>query len=197
MRLFLLAFVSFIFATNSAASKYYYEMEGDNAIGSNDAKITIIEYSSITCPHCADFHNDIYPFLKQNYIDTGKVRFIHRNSFYPKDFVALKTSMIPFCAGDRYFTFLKALYKTQRNWLFETRKPFEVISDIAKLGGMNSEEFDNCVKNKQIEEKILEQVLVSRNELDIQATPSFIINGKIYKGFLNKQSLKKIIDDLK
>lgn len=181
---------------NSIASKYLKEIKGDIAIGSETAPVTIIEYSSLTCPHCAEFHNNVLPEIEKKYIKPGKLRFIHRPTFHPQDIIAAKASMIPFCFKKKYHKFLKVIMKTQKNWLYETSKHLETIEDIAKLGGMDGEDFQQCIKNNEIENKILTSQLIATNSLQIDATPTFIINEKIYRGFLSKNAMNKIIDEL-
>jgi protein-disulfide isomerase len=195
MQKLLLCILVILYTQISNATNYYGEIDDDIAIGSNNAKVVIIEYSSLTCPHCSEFHNRVFPALEEKYINTGKVRFIHRNSFHPKDLIALRAAMIPFCAKDRYYTLLKVLYKTQKNWLFESTKNIDVISDISRLGGMSAEEFNQCINDKIVEDKILTSQLVAVNELKIEGTPTFIINGNIYRGYLTKNKLFEIIEE--
>lgn len=195
MRIFLLLILSILTTIISYADDYLREVPGDHSIGAKNAPVTIIEYSSLTCPHCADFHNNVLPKLKEKYISTGKVRFIQRSIFNPEDKISIKATMIPWCAGNDYLKFLKALMKTQKNWLYESNKHLEVLTDIVSFGGMNSQDLQECLNNKEIETKMLE-VQLAANKMGIESTPTFIINGKIHRGYIQKNALFKIVDKI-
>ena len=162
--------------------------------GNIDAKVTIIIYESLTCGHCAKFHNEVFPKIKTEYIDTGKIVFTYRD--FPLDKFALKASVIARCSGnERFFSFLKVLYKKQKDWT-STQDPFKSLLKIAKLGGLKNDEIKVCVGNKSIEDGILKQRLDSTKEFDIKATPTIYLNGKKYEGDLTYEALKLKLDSL-
>lgn len=172
---------------------YYVRMASDIVMGSDKATVTMIEYSSLTCPHCAHFSKDVFPEIKKNYIDTGKVVFIHRD--FPLDEPALRGAMLARCAGgERYYTFLKVLFDKQESWAYQ-KNYLEVLGNIGKLGGISSEKFDGCMKDKKLEDAIVEGKLTGANTLGVSSTPTFFINGKEYKGANSAAYFTKILDE--
>ena len=152
----------------------------DRILGSPDAPITIVEYASLTCPHCAHFENDVLPELKKKWIDTGKVRLVLRD--FPLDEPALRAAMIARCAPpDRYYAYIDTLFASQDKWVM-ARDYREALARLVKLGGMSKDEFDNCLKNTRLENKIVEGRLVASKELDVNSTPTFFINGTKFTG---------------
>ncbi|MEQ9116502.1 MAG: thioredoxin domain-containing protein [Rickettsiales bacterium] len=168
-----------------------------NTLGNESAPIEIIEYSSFTCPHCASFHQDELPKIKKKYIDTGKVKITHRSMFHPEDIISFRLSMLPYCSGINYHKSLKALMKTQRNWMLETNKHLDVATDIMRLGGMTNEQVEACFKNKEIEDKVLNIQLYAMKDLDLKGTPVFFVNGKRHNGYLRIKDLENIIKEIK
>lgn len=163
-------------------------------LGDKDAKVTIIEYASMSCSHCAHFKNDIYPKLKEQYIDTGKIKFVFRD--FPLDEPGLKAAMIGRCVSvDKFDKFNQAIFSTQENWA-PKKNYLEILSNIAKLGGMKGDEFDACIANKDIENKIMESRLNASTVLQVNSTPTFFINGEEYKGANGIEFFSKIIDPL-
>src|SRR6202030_633856 len=146
---------------------------GDESLGSANAPVTIIEYASMTCPHCAHFHETTFPELKKKYIDTGKVRFIFRE--FPLDALAAAGSMLARCAGkDKYFPMLETLFSQQREWV--VHKPLVPMLGIAKQAGFTQQSFDECLANQQM----LSAIEEGRNratKLGVNSTPTFFING--------------------
>ena len=166
----------------------------EKKMGDKEASIKIVEFASLTCGHCAKFHNEVFPKIKEEYIDTGKIVFTYRD--FPLDKFALKASVITRCSGnDRFFNFLKVLYKKQKDWT-STQDPFKSLLKIAKLGGLKNDEIKVCVGNKSIEDGILKQRLSSSKKFDIKATPTLYINGKKYEGELSFEALKLKINTL-
>ena len=147
---------------------------GEMALGDEKAPVTIIEYASMTCPHCADFHARTYPELKKRYIDTGKVRFIFRE--FPLDQLALAAFLLARCAGpDKYFPMIDTLFQTQKEWV--TQKPLPPLLAIAKQAGMSEQQFNECLQDKKLIDG-LEDVRQRAMKIGVQSTPSFFINGK-------------------
>ena len=182
-------------AKNSLLSK---EMEKDIVFGNKNAPVTIIEYASLSCPHCAHFYNDVLDQIKKNYIDTNKVKFIYRD--FPLNQSAMLASLISTCYAknnhndsEKYHKFIKVLFKSQDSWAFD--KDFsEKLRSVVKTNGMTSAEFDVCANNKDLINEILQSRLQAEQELGIDSTPSFVINGEILGGYHDFGSFKKIID---
>lgn len=148
----------------------------DIALGDEKAPVTIVEYASLSCPHCAKFHTETLPVLKEKYIDTGKVRFIFRN--FPLNAPALRGAMLTHCVpkGDAH-TFLKVLFEQQSTWAFD--KDFtELLGKIARLGGVSHEDFAACMKNEALENQLLALKKEAIEKLQVHSTPTFFINGQ-------------------
>ena len=167
-----------------------------NVFGDKSAPVEVIEYSSFTCPHCADFHNDDFSKIEEKYIKTGKVKFTHKSLFHPQDIVSAKISMLPYCSGIDYRTVLKVLMRTQKNWMFETNKHLEVVTDILRFGGATNEDIATCLNNKEVEDMVLNIQLDAMNNLKITGTPTFFVNGKKYDGHISAKHFSKIIDEI-
>ena len=165
----------------------------DNVVGRADAKITIIEYSSFSCPGCRSFHDKIYPELEEKYIKTAKVRFIFRD--FPLRAMDLKASILAHCAPkERYFNFLEVLFKTQNNWAYETSKNLETLKNIGRLGGLSSDQMEKCFASKNLEDEIVESRQNAQKELAISSTPTFLINGEKLEGVPAKEKFFAIVD---
>src|SRR5271165_7686865 len=160
---------------------------GDHVLGSASAPVTIIEYASMTCPHCAHFHETTYPELKRKYIDTGKVRFIFRE--FPLDALAAAGSMLARCAGkDRYFPLIETLFLQQKDWVVQ--KPLQPMLGIARQAGFTQQSFDECLANQEMLTGI-EESRTRAMKLGVNSTPTFFINGKIFRGALTPEELEK------
>ena len=159
-----------------AAEALLTVMPDDIVLGSKDAPVTIIEYASLTCPHCAHFDVDTLPKLKAAYIDTGKVKLIFRD--FPLDTWALKASMLAHCAGrDRFYGFVDVLFSNQAQWA-HVDDPGAALAGIAKIGGIGKEEFDRCMADDALSDKITKTRFDAEKALEIQSTPTFFINGE-------------------
>jgi len=173
------------------------EALSEKVMGAEDAPITIVEYASLTCPHCAAFHAEVLPQLKSKYIETGKAKLIYRD--FPLDKYALTASMLARCAGnDRFFAFLDVLFRKQPVWTSE-RNPIPALQRIAKFGGIGAEDFKQCLNNKVLEEGILDMRLQAEKKYKISSTPTLYINGKKYKGKHSfealDETLRKLLPD--
>lgn len=147
----------------------------DRVLGDPDAPVTIIEYASLTCSHCRHFHVEVLPTLKKNYIDTGKVKLILRD--FPFDRAALMGAVMARCApSERYFNFIDVLFKQQESWA-RSDDPFAALARIGKLGGLNPSDFEACLKNQELVDGIVEKRLAGQKRFDVNATPTFIIDG--------------------
>ena len=167
--------------------------ENDFIIGDENAPITIIEYASMSCSHCASFHINTLPEIKKEYIDTGKVRMIFRD--YPFNYPALMGSMMMRCIPNNVrYDYMNALYLLQPDWV--NRDPSISKKELYKImqsGGMTKEEFDACYKDIDIENEILEGVMAAQKDLNIKSTPSFIVNGNLIEGNKNIKEFRQII----
>ena len=166
----------------------------DRILGNPDAPITIIEYASLTCPHCAHFTNEVLPELKKKWIDTGKAKLVLRD--YPLDEPALRAAMVARCApADRYYAYIDTFFGQQERWV-TARDYRDALARLVKLGGMSREEFDNCLKNTALENKIVEGRLVASKELDVNSTPTFFINGTKFTGAPTVEEFDKALSGL-
>lgn len=166
----------------------------DRILGNPDAPITIVEYASLTCPHCAHFENDVLPELRKKWIDTGKVKLVLRD--FPLDEPALRAAMIARCAPpDRYYAYIDTLFAAQDKWV-TARDYREALARLVKLGGMGKDEFDNCLKNTALENKIVEGRLTASKELDVNSTPTFFINGTKFIGAPTVEEFDKVLSGL-
>ena len=170
--------------------------ENDFVIGNENAPITIIEYASMSCGHCADFHTNTLGLLKQEYIDSGKIRMVFRD--YPFNYPALLGSMVVRCIpADFRYDYMNALFQLQPNWVNkENSKTTQELFKIMQSGGMTKEEFDKCITNVDIENEILQGVISAQNEFKIQSTPSFLINGLLIEGNKSLKEFRQIIDKI-
>ncbi|MCB1510193.1 MAG: DsbA family protein, partial [Hyphomicrobiaceae bacterium] len=161
--------------------------------GNKSAKVTIVEYSSMTCPHCATFHSGVYPQLKAKYVDTGKVYFVMRE--FPLDNLAAAVSMLARCAGgDKIPAMVSLLFQTQPQW--RTRNPVPELQRITKQAGFTQATFEKCLDNPDMLAKLARQRDKASSEFGVDATPSFFINGKRYRGAPTLDGLSAAIDPL-
>ena len=163
--------------------------------GNKNAKITIIAYESLTCSHCADFHKNVYPQLKKEYIDTGlaKIEFRH----FPLDIAAFNASKIAQCKNDQSLEILESLYLNQQTWV----KGSTVESINNNLRKFIENEgfkinFEKCINNKKIEDFVLNDRIEGAKNFKVNATPTIIINGKKFEKTLNYKNLKKSLEKL-
>jgi protein-disulfide isomerase len=163
---------------------------GDQALGSANAPVVIVEYASMTCPHCASFHETIYPELKKKYIDTGKVRFVFRE--FPLDPLAMAGSALARCAGnEKFFPLIETLFAQQKEWVVQ--KPLEPMFAIARQAGFTRQSFDQCLENQQILQGLEETRNRAASRFNVNSTPTFFINGKIFRGGVTMDELDKQI----
>jgi protein-disulfide isomerase len=162
------------------------------SLGKADAPVTIIEYASMTCGHCATFHNTTYPELKKRYIDTGKVRYILRE--FPLDPLAAGAFMLARCAGkDKYFPLVETLFHEQNKWAVQ--RPIEPLFAVVRQAGFTKETFDSCLRDQKMLDAI--EAIRSRGEkLGVSSTPTFFINGKLMRGALSIEDIAKEVDPL-
>ena len=155
---------------------------GDKVLGSDSAPVTIVEYASVTCPHCATFHQKTYPALKSKYIDTGKVKLIFRE--FPTQPAAVATAgfMLARCAEDKYYPMLDAIFSQQQSW---AQDPYNGLLRIARQAGFSQEKFDACLKDKKLAEQIQAVAQRGNEQFKVESTPTFFVDGKKYVGALS------------
>jgi protein-disulfide isomerase len=162
---------------------------GEMALGDENAPCVIIEYASMTCPHCAAFHAATFPELKKRFIDTGKVRFIFRE--FPLDPLATAGFMLARCAGpERYFPLIDTLFAQQREWVVQ--RPLQPLLAIARQAGFSEASFNECLQNKTIQDGI-EEVRQRGIKFNVQSTPFFFINGQPMRGNATIEEFEKQI----
>jgi protein-disulfide isomerase len=170
----------------------------DMAIGDAKAPVTVIEYASMTCPHCAHFQETTFPDIKKKYIDTGKVRYIFRE--VPLDTLAAAAFMLARCSAttgaatdpNKYFALVDTLFRQQRTWAVE--KPLPPLLTIAKQAGFTEKTFDECLANQKLLDGIEKVRQRAVDKFKVQSTPSFFINGELVAGALTTDEMSKKID---
>ena len=163
--------------------------------GNKDAKITIIAYESLTCSHCADFHKNVYPQLKKDYIDTGLVKIEFRH--FPLDVAAFNASKISQCKSNESLKILNSLYSNQQAWV--RGKNVEEINDNLKTFIKNQGfdlDFEKCINDKKIEDYVLNDRIEGTKKFKVNATPTIIINDEKFEKTLNYKNLKKSLEKL-
>ena len=164
------------------------------SMGDDKAPVTVIEYASMTCPHCAHFQELTFPELKKRYIDTGKVRYIFRE--FPLDSLAAAVFMLARCAGEtdktKYFAMIDTMFRQQRTWAVE--KPLEPLFNLAKQAGFTKQTFDACLSNQKVLDGIESIRQRAANEFKVESTPTFFINGTKAPGALSIEDMAKLID---
>jgi protein-disulfide isomerase len=166
---------------------------GDMVIGKADAPVTVVEYASLTCPHCAAFHAEELPKIKSEFIDTGKARLVFRE--FPLDGFALRGAMVARCAGpDRYFALLDVLFKQQMLWsrpAKDAKEPLAELQKIARLAGIGEQAFQACVNDQALADEIVARRQEGDKTYQIKSTPGFVVNGKT----LERQKLSDAINE--
>ena len=161
---------------------------GEMAIGTDSAPITVIEYASMTCPHCAHFSETTFPELKKRYIDTGKVRFIFRE--FPLDRLAFAGFLLARCVpSDKYFPMIETLFAQQRDWVVQS--PLQPMRAIAKQAGVSQEAFDACLEDRKLIEGIEKVRSQAADKFGVNSTPTFFVNGKRLAGALSIEEMEK------
>jgi protein-disulfide isomerase len=165
--------------------------DGDVVVGSDKAPVTVIEYASMTCPHCAHFSTTTFPELQKRYIDTGKVRFIFRE--FPLDALAAAGFMLARCAGkDKFIAVIETLFAKQPEWMVQ--QPIEPLRAIAKQFGFTQETFDECLANQKVLDAVQDVRDRAATKLGVNSTPTFFVNGKKLVGDQSIEALAKEID---
>lgn len=168
----------------------------DMALGSKDAAVTITEYASMTCPHCAAFNEQVFPKIKSEYIDTGKVRYIFRE--FPLDIKAAAGSMLSRCIANndasKYFAVTDMLFRQQNDWV--TKNTTETLTRIGKQAGLTQQQVEACLKDQALLDKIAADQKYASDVLKVDSTPTFFINGEKIKGETSFEEFAKKINPL-
>jgi protein-disulfide isomerase len=166
----------------------------DNVLGNADAKVTIVEYMSLTCPHCANFHKTTFPKLKEKYIDTGKAKFVLRE--FPLDQVAWVGFMLARCVDkSKYFPLIDVLMEKQRVWA-GSQDPAVELFNIFKQTGMTKDEFDACQQNKELADNVWAVKERADKEFKVGSTPTFFVNGHLVTGNQSLEEFEKLIEPM-
>ncbi len=164
----------------------------DKALGRTSAAVTIYEYSSLTCPHCRNFHLNTLPKLKRDYIDSGKVRLVYRD--FPLDSLALAGAMLARCVGDqRYFGMIEALFRSQKA-ITGSDVPLDELERVGRFGGLAAKDVASCLDNEKLMVAIQSRAKAAGEKYKINSTPSFVIEGTVVRGNPAYADLRKIID---
>jgi protein-disulfide isomerase len=165
---------------------------GEMAMGPEDAKVTLIEYASASCPHCADFYKTTFPALKSEYIDTGKIRFVLRE--FPHNPPGLAAFMLARCAPkEKYFPMVDLFFLEQEKWL---QNPKDGLYSIAQRAGFTPSTFEACLKNEEVQKGIIAVRDRAANELGVTGIPTFFINGKMFEAGTTIEEFRAAIDPL-
>ena len=168
----------------------------DMALGPADASVTITEYASMTCPHCAAFNDNVFPKIKSEYIDTGKVRYVFRE--FPLDIKAAAGSMLARCIAKddagKYFAVIDMLFKQQSDWV--TKNTTETLTRIGKQAGLSQQAVEDCLKDQALLDKIAADQKFANEVLKVNSTPTFFINGEMIRGETSFEEFDKRIKSL-
>lgn len=186
---------AFLIALGVSATHQAHATEWkEHVLGDENAPVTMIEYASLTCPHCAAFHNETLPEIKEKLIDTGKLKLIFRD--YPLDGVALRAAAIAQCAGDdRYFGVLGMLFKSQMTWA-RSEDPIGAIKEVVRFGGMTGDAVDACINDQAMIEAIVASRMKGEQEYNVSSTPSFILDGETIAGSRDAEFFIEKVEDL-
>lgn len=182
-------------AANLPKQEFPTLREDDYVLGEATAPVTMFEYASLSCSHCAHFHNDILPKLKEKYIDTGKLRLVFRH--FPLNEPALHAAQMTLCAPrDKFFTYLKVLFSQQDKWAFTESTYIDNIATIAQVGGMSREKFDACMADTGLQISLANERKYATDTLKIQSTPTFYIGEKAIEGARGIEDFEAVINPL-
>ena len=165
---------------------------GDVVLGDADAPVTIVEYASLTCPHCSSFHINTWPQVKEAYIDTGKVKFILREVYFDKE--GLWASMTARCGGEKgYYPMMETFLQTQRTWT-RADNIGEAIQQIGRRAGLSNEQVSACLADREYAKTLLEAYQANAAADEIRSTPSFIIDGELHSGSMSFEEFSELVD---
>lgn len=166
----------------------------DQVLGDANAPVTVVEYASLSCSHCREFHDKTLPEVKSRFIDTGKVRFIFRD--FPLDQFALAGAMIARCAGDgKYFPIVDAFFAQQES-LLGAQDPLAWLQNFGKQVGFTQESLEACLSNRELEDNLLNIRETASGKFGVNSTPTFFFNGKVRRGALTLEEFEKEVEAL-
>ena len=162
--------------------------------GSGKTQVTVVEYASMTCSHCARFHTTVYPDFKKKYIDPGKVSYILRE--FPLDPIAAGAFALARCLpADKYYPMVEVLFEQQKNWAFVPDPPKALLA-IAKQAGFTEQSFEACLTNQKLSQAIEESARRANEKFGVSGTPTFFINGQMLRGEATLEAMSKVIDPM-
>lgn len=165
----------------------------ENSLGDATAPNTIVEYSSMTCPHCARLHKEVIPDLKTKYVETGKARYILRE--FPLDNLAFAAFMVARCAGpEKYFPFIEVLYAKQEEWAFGEGDPVERLFKMAQQAGFSKESYEKCLKDQKLLDGIAAVRKRASEKFGVNSTPTLFVNGTLLKGAATIEDIEKLME---
>ncbi len=163
-------------------------------LGREDAPVTVIEYFSLTCPHCATFHRETLPVIREKYIDTGRVKWVLRD--FPLDRYALVAAVLAHCAGpERYPAFVETFLETQSQWA-RSPDPVAALRTLARLGGLSDEEMDACLADEAMVDGVLRMRLEGERTWGVDSTPTFILGDRRHAGAIPPEEFEKLLQPL-
>jgi protein-disulfide isomerase len=166
----------------------------DRVLGKPDAPVTIVEYASLSCPHCAHFATEVLPKLKKKWIDTGKAKLVLRD--FPLDEPALRAEMLTRCVpAERFYPLTDTLFETQDKWVI-AKDWRGALEKTARLAGIGKKEFDACLTNKAIEDQVAQSRLTAATQLGVNSTPTFFVNGQKLEGAPTEEAFDKLLSGL-
>jgi protein-disulfide isomerase len=166
--------------------------KNDNITGSMDAPVTLVEYSSMTCPHCANFHKLVLPELKEKYIDTGKVRYVLRE--FPLDRIAFAAAALARCSGEKkFFPFVEMMFRQQDSWSRGPGSPAPRLFKIVKQAGFDEKFFNDCMRNKEVSDRIEKVKNTGRDDHGVNSTPTLFVNGQKVNG-VSLSDIEKLME---
>jgi protein-disulfide isomerase len=166
----------------------------ERSLGNSGAPVTVIKYFSLSCGNCARFHTQILPRIKQEYVDTGKVRLVFRD--YPLDQAGFDAATLAHCAGaDRYHGFLQALFHEKESWA-HAKEYLPILARFGQIGGVSAEQFTACRESKAFTDPILKMAVDGRQTFKVSATPTFFVADKMHVGVIEFDQFAKIVDPL-
>ena len=166
----------------------------DRVLGKPDAAITIVEYASLSCPHCAHFANAVLPKLKENWIDTGKAKLVLRD--FPLDEPALRAEILARCVPpERFYPLVEMMFETQDKWV--VAKDWRgALEKLVRLAGIGKKEFDGCLADQALEDQVTQSRLTASQQLGVNSTPTFFVNGKKFEGEPSLEAFEKLLSGL-
>jgi protein-disulfide isomerase len=180
------------FMLRPAAAGVMEARPGDMVFGEAGAPVTMVEYYSLNCPHCAVFHKQIFPAIKAEYIDTGKLRFVFRD--FPLNWAALEAAILTHCAGpERFLAVQDALFASLRQWS-GAQSTLLAVAEVGESVGVTRAQFKQCVEAGALQKQVVESFEFAREELGVDGTPTFFINGEKHVGGIAMERLAEIIE---